>query len=73
MLPYDFSYLSVHQGWKSMSLDIKTDVLNALLKEEIFVSQTQGFVISVNEDHVFHLQQTLYGFDKLHSSGKTVG
>nr|GEX14663.1 retrovirus-related Pol polyprotein from transposon TNT 1-94 [Tanacetum cinerariifolium] len=42
-------------------MDIKTAFLNGKLKEEVFVSQPEGFVDQDNPSHVYKLKKALYG------------
>nr|GEV35556.1 Gag-Pol polyprotein [Tanacetum cinerariifolium] len=42
-------------------IDVKTAVLNGLLKEEVFVSQPDGFVDPDFPNHVYRLKKALYG------------
>ncbi|GJU25469.1 copia protein [Tanacetum coccineum] len=42
-------------------MDVKTAFLNSILKEEVYVSQPQGFVDQENPTHVFRLKKALYG------------
>ncbi|GJZ91226.1 retrovirus-related pol polyprotein from transposon TNT 1-94 [Tanacetum coccineum] len=56
-------------------MDVKTTFLNGPLKEEVYVSQPDGFVDSDFPDHVYRLKKALYGlkqaplawYDKLSS------
>ncbi|GKD45461.1 retrovirus-related pol polyprotein from transposon TNT 1-94, partial [Tanacetum coccineum] len=41
--------------------DIKTAFLNGKLKEEVYVSQPEGFVDQDNPSHVYKLKKALYG------------
>nr|GEV06696.1 retrovirus-related Pol polyprotein from transposon TNT 1-94 [Tanacetum cinerariifolium] len=43
-------------------MDVKTAFLNGQLKEEIFVSQPDGFVDPDFPNHIYHLKKALYGF-----------
>nr|GEW29914.1 copia protein [Tanacetum cinerariifolium] len=48
---------------KSMTIyqiDVKTAFLNGELKEEVYVSQPEGFVDPDNPTHVYHLKKALY-------------
>nr|GEV13199.1 retrovirus-related Pol polyprotein from transposon TNT 1-94 [Tanacetum cinerariifolium] len=42
-------------------MDVKTEFLNGKLKEEVYVSQPEGFVDLDHPTHVYHLKKALYG------------
>nr|GEW11320.1 retrovirus-related Pol polyprotein from transposon TNT 1-94 [Tanacetum cinerariifolium] len=42
-------------------MDVKTAFLNGHLREEVYVSQPDGFVDSDNPNHVYKLEKALYG------------
>ncbi|GKA15012.1 retrovirus-related pol polyprotein from transposon TNT 1-94 [Tanacetum coccineum] len=42
-------------------MDIKTAFLNGILREEVYVSQPDGFVDPKNPNHVYKLKKSLYG------------
>ncbi|GJT31579.1 retrovirus-related pol polyprotein from transposon TNT 1-94 [Tanacetum coccineum] len=42
-------------------MDVKTAFLNGELKEEVYVSQLEGFVDKDNPSHVYKLKKALYG------------
>ncbi|GKB51551.1 reverse transcriptase domain-containing protein [Tanacetum coccineum] len=42
-------------------MDVKTAFLNGELKEEVYVSQSKGFVDPDHPTHVYHLKKALYG------------
>ncbi|GKE75331.1 retrovirus-related pol polyprotein from transposon TNT 1-94, partial [Tanacetum coccineum] len=42
-------------------MDIKTAFLNGILREEVYVSQPDGFVDPENPNHVYKLKKSLYG------------
>nr|GEY90317.1 copia protein [Tanacetum cinerariifolium] len=42
-------------------MDVKTMILNGILKEEVYVSQPQGFVDTKYPNHVYALHKALYG------------
>ncbi|GJR69657.1 retrovirus-related pol polyprotein from transposon TNT 1-94 [Tanacetum coccineum] len=42
-------------------MDVKTAFLNGILREEVYVSQPDGFVDPENPNHVYKLKKALYG------------
>ncbi|GJV47297.1 retrovirus-related pol polyprotein from transposon TNT 1-94, partial [Tanacetum coccineum] len=42
-------------------MDVKTDFLNGPLKEEVYVSQLEGFIEPEFPNHVYRLKKALYG------------
>ncbi|GJR12507.1 reverse transcriptase domain-containing protein [Tanacetum coccineum] len=42
-------------------MDVKTEFLNGILREEVYVSQPDGFVDQDNLNHVYKLKKALYG------------
>ncbi|GJS91776.1 retrovirus-related pol polyprotein from transposon TNT 1-94 [Tanacetum coccineum] len=42
-------------------MDVKTAFLNGILREEVYVSQPDGFVDQDNLNHVYKLKKALYG------------
>ncbi|GKB99270.1 retrovirus-related pol polyprotein from transposon TNT 1-94 [Tanacetum coccineum] len=50
-----------HKNMTIYQMDIKTTFLNGELKEEVYVSQQEGFVDQDNPSHVYKLKKTLYG------------
>ncbi|GJT30922.1 retrovirus-related pol polyprotein from transposon TNT 1-94 [Tanacetum coccineum] len=51
-------------AYKNMTIyqmDVKTAFLNGELKEEVYVSQPEGFVDQDNPSHVYKLKKALYG------------
>nr|GEV83533.1 retrovirus-related Pol polyprotein from transposon TNT 1-94 [Tanacetum cinerariifolium] len=42
-------------------MDVKTAFLNGELKEEVYVSQPEGFVDPDHPTHVYHIKKALYG------------
>nr|GEU55135.1 retrovirus-related Pol polyprotein from transposon TNT 1-94 [Tanacetum cinerariifolium] len=46
---------------KSTMMDVKTAFLNGDLKEEVYVSQPEGFVDPDHPTHVYRLKKALYG------------
>lgn len=48
-------------GWELHHLDVKTAFLHGQLKEEVFVSQPEGYVIKGSEAKVYKLKKAFYG------------
>ncbi|GJU94630.1 retrovirus-related pol polyprotein from transposon TNT 1-94 [Tanacetum coccineum] len=42
-------------------MDVKTTFLNGILREEVYISQPDGFVDKENLNHVYKLKKALYG------------
>ena len=53
--------IAASRGWELHHLDVKTAFLHGDLKEEVFVSQPEGFVIKGKETKVYKLRKALYG------------
>ncbi|GJT02934.1 retrovirus-related pol polyprotein from transposon TNT 1-94 [Tanacetum coccineum] len=50
-----------HKNMTICQMDVKTAFLNGRLKEEVYVSQPEGFVDQDNLSHVYKLKKALYG------------
>ncbi|GKA69749.1 retrovirus-related pol polyprotein from transposon TNT 1-94 [Tanacetum coccineum] len=48
-------------------MDVKMAFLNGILREEVYVSQPDGFVDLDNPNHVYRLKKALYGLNRLHA------
>lgn len=48
-------------GWKIHHLDVKTAFLHGELKEKVYVTQPEGFIIPGKEGKVYKLKKALYG------------
>nr|GEW15120.1 integrase, catalytic region, zinc finger, CCHC-type, peptidase aspartic, catalytic [Tanacetum cinerariifolium] len=57
----DFSRLCRPQEDGRLPMDVKTAFLNGNLREEVYVSQPDGFVDPDNPNHVYKLKKALYG------------
>ncbi|KAK1434246.1 hypothetical protein QVD17_11166 [Tagetes erecta] len=53
--------LAANRGWEVHHLDVKAAFLNGRLKEEVYVTQPDGFVVKGREHHVYKLKRALYG------------
>nr|GEU52625.1 retrovirus-related Pol polyprotein from transposon TNT 1-94 [Tanacetum cinerariifolium] len=51
---------------KVFQMDVKMAFLNRILKEEVYVSQLEGFVNTDHLSHVFILKKALYGLKQAH-------
>ncbi|GKE20194.1 retrovirus-related pol polyprotein from transposon TNT 1-94, partial [Tanacetum coccineum] len=58
--PYLHSKCS-HKNMTIFQMDVKMDFLNSELKEEIYISQPEGFVDQDNPSRVYKLKKALYG------------
>lgn len=53
--------LVASRGWEIHHLDVKTVFLHGELKETVYVTQPEGFVIKGSEEKVYKLKKALYG------------
>ncbi|GKD36319.1 retrovirus-related pol polyprotein from transposon TNT 1-94, partial [Tanacetum coccineum] len=58
---YIFIANAAHKNMTIYQMDVKMDFLNGELKEEVYVSQPEGFVDQDNPSHVYKLKNALYG------------
>ncbi|GJS18125.1 retrovirus-related pol polyprotein from transposon TNT 1-94 [Tanacetum coccineum] len=56
-----FLAYAAHINMIVYQMDVKTTFLNDILREEVYVSQPNGFVDSNNPNHVYRLKKVLYG------------
>nr|GFA06586.1 retrovirus-related Pol polyprotein from transposon TNT 1-94 [Tanacetum cinerariifolium] len=56
-----FLAYAAHKNMVVYQMDVKTAFLNGNLREEVYVSQPDGFVDPDNPNHVYKLKKTLYG------------
>nr|GEU71172.1 retrovirus-related Pol polyprotein from transposon TNT 1-94 [Tanacetum cinerariifolium] len=52
---------AAHKNMPIYQMDVKTALLNGELREEVYVSQPEGFVDPDNPNHVCRLKKALYG------------
>ncbi|GKB47551.1 retrovirus-related pol polyprotein from transposon TNT 1-94 [Tanacetum coccineum] len=57
-----FVAFAAHKNITIFQMDVKTDFLNGPLKEEVYVSQPEGFIDPEFPDHVYRLKKALYDF-----------
>nr|GFA05606.1 retrovirus-related Pol polyprotein from transposon TNT 1-94 [Tanacetum cinerariifolium] len=56
-----FLAYATHKNMVVYQMDVKTAFLNSNLREEVYVSQPNGFVDPDNPNHVYKLKKALYG------------
>nr|GFB55309.1 hypothetical protein [Tanacetum cinerariifolium] len=59
-IPIFLAYVA-HKNMVVYQMDLKTAFLNGNLREEVYVSQLDGFVDPDNPNHVYKLKKALYG------------
>ncbi|GKF55153.1 retrovirus-related pol polyprotein from transposon TNT 1-94, partial [Tanacetum coccineum] len=57
---------AAHMNMVVYQMDVKTAFLNGILREEVYVSQPDGFVDQDNPNHVYKLKKALYGSKQAH-------
>ncbi|GKD95598.1 retrovirus-related pol polyprotein from transposon TNT 1-94 [Tanacetum coccineum] len=55
-----FVSFATHKNITIFQMDVKTAFLNGLLKEEVYVSQPDGFIDPDFPDHIYRLKKALY-------------
>ncbi|GJX66159.1 retrotransposon protein, putative, unclassified [Tanacetum coccineum] len=60
-----FIAYAAHKNITIFQMDIKMAFLNGLLKEEVYVSQPEGFIDPEFSDCVYRLKKALYGLKKV--------
>nr|GEX09433.1 hypothetical protein [Tanacetum cinerariifolium] len=56
-----FNAYVAHQNMTVYQMDVKTMFLNDILRENVYVSQPDGFVDQDNPNHVYNLKKAFYG------------
>nr|GEW45029.1 retrovirus-related Pol polyprotein from transposon TNT 1-94 [Tanacetum cinerariifolium] len=56
-----FLAYAAHKSMVVYQMDVKTAFLNSNLREEVYVSQSDGFMDQDNPNHVYKLKKALYG------------
>ncbi|GJX96057.1 retrovirus-related pol polyprotein from transposon TNT 1-94 [Tanacetum coccineum] len=59
-----FIAYAAHKNITIFQMDVKTAFLNGPLKEEVYVSQPEGFIDPEFPDHVYRLKKALYYLNK---------
>lgn len=52
--------LAASMGWKLHTMDVKTTFLNGEIGEEVYIEQSEGFVVHNEKSHVCRLKKALY-------------
>nr|GEW41231.1 retrovirus-related Pol polyprotein from transposon TNT 1-94 [Tanacetum cinerariifolium] len=60
----NFLAFAAHKNMVVYQMDVKTAFLNGNLREEVYVSQPDGFVDLDNPNHVYKLKKALYGLNQ---------
>ncbi|GKC93083.1 retrovirus-related pol polyprotein from transposon TNT 1-94 [Tanacetum coccineum] len=55
-----FIAFAAHMNMVVYQMDVKTAFLNGILREEVYVSQPDGFVDPENPNHMYRLKKSLY-------------
>ncbi|GJS55460.1 retrovirus-related pol polyprotein from transposon TNT 1-94 [Tanacetum coccineum] len=58
---YIFIVFATHMNLIVYQMDVKTAFLKVILREEVYVSQPDGFVDPENPNHMYKLKKALYG------------
>ncbi|GKC06332.1 retrovirus-related pol polyprotein from transposon TNT 1-94 [Tanacetum coccineum] len=56
-----FLAFAAHMNMIVYQMDVKTTFLNGILREEVYISQPNGFVDPDNPNYVYRLKKALYG------------
>ncbi|GJV92663.1 retrovirus-related pol polyprotein from transposon TNT 1-94 [Tanacetum coccineum] len=65
----DVQMFIAYAAYKNITIfqmDVKKDFLNGPLKEEVYVSQLEGYIDPEFPDHVYRLKKALYGLKQAH-------
>nr|GEY92149.1 copia protein [Tanacetum cinerariifolium] len=61
-----FLTYAAHMNMIVYQMDVKTTFLNGILREEVYVSQPDGFLDQDNPNHMYKLKKALYGLKQAH-------
>ena len=52
-------------GWKIHQMDVKTNFLNEVIEEEVYIEQPKGFENINRESNLFIIKRALYGLKQV--------
>ena len=52
--------LAAQMGWEIHQMDVKTDFLNEVIEEEVYIEQPEGFETHEKKSHVCRLKKVLF-------------
>ena len=52
--------IAAQENWELHHLDVKIAFLNGEIKEDIYITQPEGYLINGKEDYILKLQKALY-------------
>jgi hypothetical protein len=61
-----FLAFACFRNFKIYQMDFNSAFLNGTLEEEVYIEQTEGFMLSENQDYVCKLKKTMYGLKQAH-------
>ena len=57
--------LATKMKWKLHHMDVKTNFLNGVIEEEVYIEKPQGFEVEYRKTHVCKLKKVLYGLKQV--------
>jgi hypothetical protein len=57
---------TISKGFKLYQMDVKSDFLNSIIQEEVYVREPSGFENPKFPDRVYKFSKTLYGLKQAH-------
>nr|GEU31544.1 retrovirus-related Pol polyprotein from transposon TNT 1-94 [Tanacetum cinerariifolium] len=59
-----FLAYAAHKSFIMFQMDVKTAFLHGTLKEDVYVCQSEGFIDTDHQSHVFKLNKAIYGLNQ---------